>query len=242
MSTHFLPNIFDMRFFLFFFFSFFVLQASQAQCNRVGAFQDGPDYTLDGSATLSFLIEGTKTLSFDANFSTASGPDLHVYLSQSSVVSTSNGVLQTPNTIEVGLLKSASGSQSYDLTNSNPTIELDGYDYVVIHCKDFDHYWGTATLGTKSGEACASLSVKNKDAFSDLVYPTIVKNNQLFIRLGKNETVQVSFYNVIGEVYQESLVLSGKNSIIDTSFLNRGVYIVKLTFEDKIHAQKIIIQ
>ena len=80
------------------------------QCIRTAPFQDGPEYTLNGTAELNFLLDETKTLVFSSDFFTNSGPDLHVYLSNSSTVSTPvNGVLVTEDAIDLGLLQSSSG-------------------------------------------------------------------------------------------------------------------------------------
>ena len=220
----------------------FNFQLTLAQCLREAAFQDGPDYTLDGYATVTYLLDGTKNLSFDSTFSTPSGPDLNVYLSKSSTVSTPGGVLQTPNTIDLGLLKSPSGSQSYDLVGISPEVDLDSYDHVIIHCKQYNHYWGTGSFGTPSGADCASLSVVIREDESVKVYPTVVQDNQFFIQLEKKQKVIVNIYSVLGEILQESLILSEELSVIDTSFLDKGIYIVQLRFENKTRVQQIIIQ
>lgn len=229
------------QFFTTFLIVIFFFQSSSAQCELEAPFLDGPEYPLSGTATLTLLLDGTKTLTFDSNFSTTAGPDLHVYLSKSAIVSTPNGVLQTPNTLEIALLKSASGSQSYDLT-SYSSLELDSYDYVIIHCKQYDHYWGTGTFGVQSGIDCSSLSIPKKSAESVEVFPTLIRNHKMFVRLSKKQRVTVDFYSVIGESLGETLTLSEQFSIIDTSFLSKGMYLVQLKFVDQTYTQKIIIQ
>lgn len=214
----------------------------QAQCIRDAIFQDGPDYTLDGTATLTFLSNGTKTLSFNSEFTTPYGPDLHVYLSQSATVSTPGGQLQTPNTIELGLLKNNVGSQSYDLSGITPSVDIDSYEYVIIHCKDFDHYWGTGTFGTKSGTECGNLSVAAIEDESIAIYPTIVKNNKIIIELKNNQTASLFLYSLLGELVQEPLLLSEEKNIIETRSLTSGIYILQLDFGNKIRTQKIIIE
>lgn len=224
------------------FFFLFVIQLTNAQCFREAPFQDGPDYSLNGTATLSFLSNGTKTLSFDSSFATSSGPDLHVYLSESATVSTPGGVLETPNTIDLGLLISPSGSQSYDLTSVSPAVDLDSYNYVIIHCKDFNHLWGTGTFGLQEGADCGSLSVENIDVETIKMYPTLIKDNQFFIQQNESKKISVNFFSIVGESLHRTLTLEKEFSILDVSFLQKGIYIVQVKRAAKIRTQKIIIQ
>jgi hypothetical protein len=227
---------------LFFVFLVFAFQFVQAQCVREAPFQDGPDYTVDGSASISFLLDGTKTLSFDSSFSTPAGPDLHVYLSKSATVSTPGGVLQTVNTIDLGLLQSPSGMQTYDLASISPSIEPDSYDYVIIHCKQYNHYWGTGTFGAKSGADCISLRVAEVAAETVIIYPTIIKNARFIIELKKKQKATLKMYSILGEIVQKPLVLIDEINTIDTSALKSGLYILHLDLGQRTQLQKIIIE
>ena len=212
-----------------------------AQCERAAPFQNGPEYPLTGTATFTFLSNGSKTLRFDSSFSTTSGPDLHVYLSQSATVSTPGGVLQTPNTIDLGLLKSASGSQSYDVTGITPAVDIVSYTYIIIHCKEYDHYWGTGTFGAPSGVDCENLDVGANDENGVEMYPSLIQDHQFFVRIGENKTARVTIFSILGESMQETLILSEELSSINTSFLKKGMYIVRLDIDGKIRTQKMII-
>lgn len=224
-------------------FAILTITTIEAQCIRTAPFANGPfgDYAINGVATLSFLTDGTKTLAFDSAFGTSSGPDLHVYLSQASTVSTPGGVLQTPNTIDLGLLKSASGSQSYDLSAISPVVNLDSYDYVIIHCKEFDHYWGTGTFGVTSGPDCASLSVFEAVENTIEVYPTLVRGDgfQIIIPNGKHAKAQL--FSVTGKSVGQLHNLIDEINFVQTSFLPRGIYILQVEIDTKRQAQKIII-
>lgn len=215
---------------------------SSAQCLRSAPFLDGPDYPLNGNATLEFLLDGTKTLNFDTNFSTTSGPDLHVYLSEFPTVSTPGGVLETPNTIDLGLLKSASGSQSYDLSAIDPSITIGSFGYVIIHCKQYNHYWGTGTFASESGVDCANLSVSDFEEDSFSVYPTVVSDNQFTVKLKNNQKASLFLYSVLGELVQKPLTLTQEINVINTSTQTKGMYVLKLDFGNLIRTQKIIIK
>lgn len=104
---------------------------------RTGMFQKNPsqDHVVSGGATLKENNNGTLTLEFDSNFASSSGPDVRVYLSGSESI--------TGNSFEVGSLKSTSGQQTYTLPAS---INLNSYDYVLIHCVPFNITFGWAKL------------------------------------------------------------------------------------------------
>lgn len=217
-------------------------QAIYGQCIRTAPFVDGPEYSLNGTATLNFLLDGTKTLDFSSNFSTDSGPDLHVYLSNSETVSTPvNGELVTEGAIDLGLLKSSSGSQSYDLSGISPVVDIDGYAYVVIHCAEFNHYWGTGTFGVKSGADCANLSAEGTTQTQFKVYPTKVENQVFYIENNGAEQPFVNIMSILGEVVQESVLLTEVRTSIDTSTLKSGIYMVQIVFENRMETYQIVI-
>ncbi len=212
------------------------------QCIRTAPFQDGPEYTLNGTAELNFLLDETKTLVFSSDFFTNSGPDLHVYLSNSSTVSTPvNGVLVTEDAIDLGLLQSSSGSQSYDLSALVPAVDIDAYTYVVIHCAEYNHYWGTGTFGVKSGADCANLSVGETTQNEFKVYPTKVENEVFYIENFGAEKPILNIMSILGEVVQESVLLTEVRTAIDTSTLKSGIYMVQIVFEKRMETYQIVI-
>lgn len=232
------------QFFTFIIILILGINTSFSQCNRAAPFQDGPfgDYTINGTATLSFLLNGTKSLNFDSNFSTTSGPDLHVYLSKSTSVSTPGGNLTTPNTIDLGLLQSASGSQSYDLTNHSPSVSLDDYDYVIIHCKAYDHYWGSGTLGANQGTDCTSLlSIEDIQQHQTKIFPTVIQNNELIIEIISTENSFLNILSITGQKIRNSVILKDPRTQINTSFLEKGIYLIQVINQGKTFTKKIII-
>ncbi len=109
--------------------------ASVSSCHRKAELIDGPTYNVSGNAYLQLKKDTTLLLWLDSNFSTESGPDLDVYLS--------NVVPPGENSINIGRLKSISGFQQYDVPD---TIGIWDFDHVVIHCTEFDHLWGSGKL------------------------------------------------------------------------------------------------
>jgi len=141
--------------------SFFALAHSQTCSRQVASFDAAPGgYDISGTALLE-MQDDSITLSFDSAFSTLAGPDLHAYLAINFESPTADG-----NTnVDLGLLASNSGAQSFGVPDS---IALDDYDYVLIHCKTFNHWWGGGLLGDID---CVSAVEPVRDEMSVVLYP-----------------------------------------------------------------------
>ena len=93
---------------------------------KTGSFKaDDKNYTVRGK--VSVAVNGTIKLS---GFKTSSGPDLYVYVGK--------GKPSTP----VAKLRRNSGSQTYKI----PASLAKSITTVHIHCKRFNHLFGTARL------------------------------------------------------------------------------------------------
>ena len=99
----------------------------------MGNFIAGPYGSPSGQAEIRRAVNGSLTLVLK-NFSVNNGPDLHVYLSKE---------VQPINFIDLGLLRSVSGTQVYNIPG-NP--DFSQYKYALIHCQRFNHLFGSAEL------------------------------------------------------------------------------------------------
>ena len=105
---------------------------SLAVVNVKGKFMGIGGETVSGSAKI-ITNDGKHSLVLD-DFKTNNGPDLHVYLSKES----------TPKDfIDLGLLKSVSGTQVYPITGMP---DFTKYKYALIHCQQYNHLFGAALL------------------------------------------------------------------------------------------------
>lgn len=106
---------------------------SLAVVNVKGKFMGIGGETVSGSAKI-ITSDGKYSLVLD-DFKTNNGPDLHVYLSKEA----------TPKDfIDLGLLKSVSGTQVYPITGMP---DFTKYKYALIHCQQYNHLFGSALLG-----------------------------------------------------------------------------------------------
>ena len=105
--------------------------------SRLGMFmkKPGTSYTVRGTAILETLEDGSLELHFGSDFSSSSGPGLHVYLSTANRVNAGS--------LDLGDLKMNSGGQSYQIFGG---VELETYNWVIIHCLPFNVTFGFAEL------------------------------------------------------------------------------------------------
>ncbi len=87
----------------------------------------------EGNAYALPLEDGGNVLRME-NFRTTNGPDLFVYLA------TDKGASEF---INLGVLKASMGNQNYDIPEGT---DLDKYDTVLIWCRAFSLYFGSAEL------------------------------------------------------------------------------------------------
>lgn len=97
-----------------------------------GTFSNGPYGSTMGVVKI-YSEAGRYSLVLDS-FTVSSGPDLHVYLSKE---------VQPLNFIDLGVLRSNSGLQAYEIAGMPDFME---YKYALIHCQQFDHLFGSADL------------------------------------------------------------------------------------------------
>lgn len=98
-------------------------------------------YSGDFAPTSGILVSGSANVYLDVNrykvrlenFSVSDGPDLKVYLSKSA----------TPNDfVNLGALIT-SGNLTYLIPQQ---VNIEDYDYVLIHCQQYNHLYAVALL------------------------------------------------------------------------------------------------
>lgn len=97
-----------------------------------GTFINGPYGTVSGLAKV-YLKENKYSVALE-NFNSGNGPDLKVYISKERI---------PVNFIKLGDLRSTNGNQLYDVTG---TPDFTVYKYVLIHCEQYNHLFGSAEL------------------------------------------------------------------------------------------------
>ncbi len=103
-----------------------------ANVKYTGNFINGPYGSVSGNAKV-LLKDGKYSLALEG-VNISNGPDLHVYLSKE---------ILPINFIDLGKLKSVSGTQVYDISGMPDFMQ---YKYALVHCQAFNHLFGSASL------------------------------------------------------------------------------------------------
>jgi hypothetical protein len=103
-----------------------------ASLEHKGNFMNGPYGSVTGKVKI--YQENGKFILALQEFSSSNGPALHVYLSKE---------VQPVNFIDLGDLQSTNGNQLYDVPGTPDFME---YKYALIHCKQYNHLFGSAEL------------------------------------------------------------------------------------------------
>lgn len=103
-----------------------------AQRRYTGSFVNGPFGNVSGQAAV-YRTDSGWVLALEA-VSISNGPDLHVYLSKE---------IQPSTFLDLGRLQSVAGTQQYNVPG-NP--DFSQYRYALVHCKQFNHLFGSAEL------------------------------------------------------------------------------------------------
>lgn len=127
---------------LFFLFIITVFGVSKAQkCSRSGDFYNSTDIKTSGGVNVFQNKKGKLVIKINGDFKTQEGPDLDVYLSSTEKVGEGTST-------RVDNLFSLEAAQRY--VTSDPIL-LEEFEYVVIHCTKWNHWYGSAKLGQSSG-------------------------------------------------------------------------------------------
>lgn len=171
-------------------------------------------YNISGTGLLE-ADGGVTTLSFDNAFNTQSGPDLHVYLSINFEAPTAQG-----NTnIDIGELIANSGAQSYTIPSN---VNLGDYNYVLIHCKSFNHWWGGGLLGEIN---CVSATDNLSEKSSPTIYPNPT-HDLLNISFAEQSVESIVITNELGQTMITQDVTGQKEFQFDMNSYKPGMYLL----------------
>ncbi len=195
-----------------------------------------PRYNVAGDVSVSYE-NNEITLTTGANYSTASGPDVRVYLANSQGRSTSElaGVdIRTIPNIPFGLI-GFSGVQKL-IASVPDNVNLEDYDTVYFYCFQFSQFWDFGKIDPIKIEEC-SLSFSNLEKKNEFkTYPNPVVD-VLNIDGDVKEIDRFVVYDMMGRVVLQS---SFKNNQIDFSSIAKGVYNLVLFSDSAFEVEKIV--
>jgi len=208
---------------------------SQTVCKRIVAdFGTFPasGYQVNGSATLIDSL-GALYLTLSSDFSTFAGPDLYLYLSINDEAPTVPG-----NTnVEVALMISNTGTQTYIVPES---YTLNDFDYVLIHCKQFNHLWDGGALGSLT---CNSPTAVFEEEIA--LETLVVKNNasassiKIEVNSLDNSEFSLRIYTISGKLIHSSFEFTNVEINIE-QYISTGLFFLEVNIDNRRYFEKII--
>lgn len=193
------------------------------ECVRAGALVQ-TDVNVKGTASL--IHRGDSLIvSLSSNFNSDAGPDLDVYLSDE------------PNPVATGIrleaLQSLSGSQMYDVPSN---IKIEDFNYISIHCTQYNHLYASAELGETSGNC--SIALESVEVKLDKV-KVFASNTTIKIKSGG-----LDLANYKAEIYSSNGQLLFTTTDAKSTFNvdTVGLYFVKLYSKDLIRTEKVLVK
>lgn len=206
-------------------------QFSLAQCMRTGNFISNDAGTpTSGAATLIFQTGGLKQVTLGSNFSTVGGPGIRVILCKTASYNPSTDLIIS------GVITQLAGAQTFDVPSN---VELDDFQYILIHCVPFNHRFGYAMLGTPSGQNCVALATNafNEDVPDLKIFPNPTTD---IINFSLDQKATVSVYNILGEKLVSDYTINSQKTALSLASFSNGTYLIQLDINGIKHHKKII--
>ncbi len=86
-----------------------------------------------------------------------------------------------------------------------------------------------------------SLSIKRNTILGFATYPNPITNNQFTVTTGNNSKKEISIYNLLGKQVL-STICNGTKATIDVANVTAGIYILKVTENNKTATRKLVIK
>jgi hypothetical protein len=201
-------------------------------------------YNVLGTVQVVLNANNSVTVNLMSNFSTASGPDVRIFLVDRGTLT--NAQLKIPAMfnarpkIEMGI-SPVSGVASFTKAIP-PGMNISDFETVYFYCQSFSQFWDFGSFTPFTNLNCALLETNDFENNKLQLYPNPV-TRELNIQLEDTTTnYKVTIYNVLGVlVYESSNQKSNASNSINISELNSGIYFVKITDDkNKIYQKRLI--
>ncbi|MEM8524874.1 MAG: T9SS type A sorting domain-containing protein [Bacteroidota bacterium] len=208
------------------------------QCLRSGSFvaADPDRYAISGDASFEKSEDSIKVI-FQDNFSTVQGLDLDVFLSKTSSLDKNTDIKISAKPLDEGsrLGTPIKGKMTFEI---DATVQLEDFDYIIVQCISVNEQWGHVALGEMEGECEGTISSVTQLAESQIeIYPNPT-DGWLSIKSRNSQISAIQIYDLTGKEVVSMLDL--KNSTIDVSSLEQGIYWLKVMYADEVFTSRIL--
>ncbi len=207
-----------------------------------------PSYNISGDVSVTLNTNNTVTLNLASNFSTASGPDVRVYLIDSNGMSDAevnaevhnnsvNGI-SAFNNIPLGEV-SANGMQSFTVAIPENT-DISSYDKILFYCLQFNQFWDVGSFSSFTSSSCSVLSIEENTLSRVGVFPNPATTSIQLANIDSANT-EIRIFDFSGKKVFQQLKGNTQNTI-DISNFKKGFYVVSITENNKKLSKKLVIQ
>jgi hypothetical protein len=192
-----------------------------------------PMYNISGNNPVSIILNSNQTITFSSNasFSTASGPDVRVFLvnpgslTNTQLKSSNPGNLPNSN---FGIISSNNSNPNgiHTFTSAIPAeINISNYTKVFFYCVQFNQFWDFGTIAAFSGSNC-NLATEN---FKSSIISDYSNPASEIIQI----TSEVDWTNYLVYDNSEKIIISEKlglewNKKINIKSLTKGLNFLEL--------------
>jgi len=177
---------------------------------------------------------GKLSIEFSSDFSTTAGPDLYVYLAQKNESPTTSGNA----TVEVDSLVSNAGAQKIVVPSG---VNINDYEYILIHCKQYNHFWGGGLLGALNGTCLLGISYSQQT--ESIILSTFPNpfNDEATVSVSSKDNASISFFitDISGKVVQSAFNLTTKSFVVGSG-LASGLYFLNVTSNNESKITKLV--
>ena len=217
---------------LLFLFTFSVNGQCSKAATNFGNNTSTAMYNVTGMVTVVLNSSTSVSVNLGANFSTAAGPDVHIFLANRG--SLTDAMLKMPSNfatipkIEMGVIP-ASGAGMASYTKPIPSgMNISTFNTVYFLCQGFNQFWDFGSIVPFTAANCAVLGNSDFEKENFLVYPNPV-NDVLNLDLASFENdLKINIYNNVG-----NLILSkNKSSLLENQLniaaFSSGMYMLEI--------------
>jgi hypothetical protein len=234
---------------LLYVFGLLCFASAKAQCTANGTgFGNNtsiPSYNVSGMVSVVLNDNNSIAVNLGSNFSTASGPDVRVFLVDRGTLTDAqlritNNFLVRPK-IEMGLV---TGNGTATFTQIIPNgINISSFNTIYFYCQQFNAFWDFGSFMPFTSENCATLSNEDFSLDSFKIYPIPSKGS---IIIDFDPSIEIKSLEIYSTLGQKVLGIHDKiqsRTSVDISLLDNGIYFLYFTdFNNKVYTQKIVLE
>ncbi len=215
-------------------FAFSISLSFYAQCNKTatnfGNNTSTTMYNVLGSVDVVLNSPTSISVSLGADFSTASGPDVRIFLVDRGNLT--DAQLKTPMMfnarpkIEMGMNPAYLNTYTKTIPNG---INISDFETVYFYCQQFNQFWDFGSFMPFTSSNCNFLANDTFEKSNLKIYPNPANNE---LNIDNAENLKLKIYNVLGILILSEDSNEAVSRKININNLNSGIYLLEFTNQE----------